>query len=62
MLSIMLFHQYFTSAAPFNLFHHFGYWGVEVFLFLSGMGMVHSIEKNSLKVYYKRRLLRLLPI
>jgi peptidoglycan/LPS O-acetylase OafA/YrhL len=61
MISIMLFHQYFTSIFPFNAFHKFGYWGVEVFLFLSGMGIVNSIRRNPLKIYYKRRLNRLLP-
>lgn len=61
MLSIMLFHQYFTSSIPFNIFHNFGYWGVDIFLFLSGMGLVKSINNNSLKVYYFRRFNRLIP-
>ena len=61
MLSIMLFHQPFTSSIPFNLFHNFGYWGVDVFLFLSGMGLVRSLANNSLKVYYYRRFNRIIP-
>ena len=61
MLSIMLFHQYFTSIFPFNVFHSLGFWGVDIFLFLSGMGLVNSIEKNTTKSYYKRRIVRLLP-
>lgn len=61
MLSIMLFHQYFVSAFPFNFFHVFGFWGVDIFLFLSGMGLVNSLEKNSTLHFYKRRLLRLVP-
>lgn len=61
MISVMLFHQYFTSVIPFNLFHNFGSWGVDVFLFLSGMGIVRSLNNNSLKVYYLRRLKRILP-
>ena len=61
MVSIMLFHQYFTSVFPFNFFHIFGYWGVDIFLFLSGMGLVNSLEKNSIKDYYKRRFMRLVP-
>ena len=61
MVSIMLFHQYFTSVIPFNFFHFLGYWGVDVFLFLSGMGLVKSLERNSIKDYYKRRFLRLVP-
>lgn len=61
MLSIMLFHQYFTSTIPFNFFHNFGYWGVDVFLFLSGMGLVNSLNYNSLKTYYSRRFNRIIP-
>ena len=60
-LSIMLFHQYFTSVFPFDIFHNIGYWGVDVFLFLSGMGLVHSLKKNTITTYYKRRLVRLAP-
>lgn len=37
MISIMLFHQPFFYRNPFvDFFHLFGYWGVEVFLFVSG--------------------------
>lgn len=61
MLSIMLFHQYFTSVSPFNVFHNFGYWGVDVFLFLSGIGLVRSLENNTLPKYYIRRFKRIIP-
>ena len=61
-LSIMLFHQYFTSIFPFNLFHNFGYWGVDVFLLLSGMGIVNSLEKHDVCTFYKRRFMRINPI
>lgn len=61
MLSIMLFHQYFTSVLPFNFFHNYGHWGVDVFLFLSGMGLVNSLNRHSLKVFYLRRFFRLFP-
>ena len=61
MLSIMLYHQYFTSSFPFNIFHNFGYWGVDIFLFLSGMGLVKSLNNYSLKKYYFRRLVRIIP-
>jgi peptidoglycan/LPS O-acetylase OafA/YrhL len=61
-LSIMLFHQYFTSIFPFNLFHNFGYWGVDVFLLLSGMGIVNSLEKHDVCTFYKRRFMRIIPI
>lgn len=61
MLSIMLFHQYLSSVFPFNFFHNFGYWGVDVFLFLSGAGLVCSLKKNSIRIFYSRRFLRIIP-
>lgn len=61
MLSIMLFHQYFCSTWPLNLFQKVGFWGVEIFLFLSGMGLVRSLRKNTLKEFYRRRFLRIIP-
>ena len=60
-LSIMLFHQCFTSSIPFNVFHNYGYWGVDIFLFLSGMGLVKSLNNNSLKIYYLHRFNRIIP-
>ncbi len=61
MLSIMLFHQYITSVFPFNFFHNFGHWGVDVFLFISGAGLVNSLKRHSIRTFYTRRLLRILP-
>lgn len=62
MISIMLFHQpFFYDNHVVGFFHLFGFWGVEVFLFVSGFGIVHSLKKNSVKTYYKNRLKRLLP-
>lgn len=62
MMSIMLFHQPFFYNNPLVDFYHlFGSWGVPVFLFVSGFGIVHSLRKNSIKVYCKNRLTRMLP-
>ena len=62
MISIMLFHQSFIYNNPIvHVYHLMGYWGVEVFLFLSGMGIVYSLKKNSVATYYKNRMKRLLP-
>ena len=60
-ISVMLFHQYFLHNPILNLFHNYGYWGVDVFLFLSGMGMVRSLETHSLLGFYKRRFRRIVP-
>jgi len=37
-----------------------GFYGVDIFLFLSGMGLVYAIGKQSLDKYYKRRYSRIL--
>lgn len=61
-LAIMMFHQPFVFGDPFTeVFHLYGYWGVELFLFVSGFGLVHSYRRNGLAQYYKNRLLRILP-
>ena len=58
---VMLFHQYFTSFFPFNVFHNFGSWGVVVFLFLSGMGLARSLEQNPIPIFYKQKFKRIIP-
>ena len=60
-LSIMLFHQYFIKNPIFSIFHNYGYWGVDVFLFLSGIGLVRSIESYSTSRFYSRRFFRIIP-
>lgn len=37
-----------------------GYFGVDIFFFLSGMGLVYAISKYSVPVFYKRRFTRIL--
>lgn len=64
MLSIMLFHQRFINPAEYRFmmpFSNFGHLAVDVFFFLSGFGIVSSLKKNSLKTFYTRRALRLMP-
>lgn len=59
-ISIMLFHLRFVSIFPFSLFYNFGHFGVDMFFFLSGFGLVFSLKKNSSpKVFYTKRLKRL---
>lgn len=62
MLSIMFSHQRFVHVFPFNIFESYGHWGVDIFLFLSGMGMVSSLASRSIKSFYHRRFMRLAPI
>lgn len=61
--AIMLFHQWFfkSNPFPFNVFHNFGHWGVDIFLFLSGMGLTRSLQRNSIPMFYKRRFSRIVP-
>lgn len=55
--------RYFDTKIPLigQLFSH-GYIGVDIFLFLSAYGLGYSFENNNIVTFYKRRLLRLLPI
>ena len=38
-----------------------GYGGVDIFLLLSGMGIYNSLNRNSISVFFKNRLKRILP-
>lgn len=61
MIAIMLFHQPFIYKTPIDgVFHLFGHWGVEMFLFVSGFGIVYSLWRNDIRTYYRNRLKRLL--
>lgn len=62
MISIMLYHQnWITEGFFFEWIRMLGYIGVEVFLFISGFGIAHSLMKNTLWQYYKNRVIRLMP-
>ena len=61
-ISIMLFHQQWINFPPFNAFHIWGHYGVDIFLFVSGFGLAFSINKYSQIEFYKRRVMRLLPL
>lgn len=62
MIAIMLFHQSFFRGNLFvTAFHLFGHWGVDIFLLISGFGVVNSLRKNTTKQYYKNRINRIVP-
>lgn len=62
MICIMMYHQtWITHGAFFEWIHLLGYLGVEVFLFISGFGIAHSLRKNPIDKFYKNRIIRLLP-
>lgn len=62
MIAILLVHQPFFYDNYFvDFFHMYGLWGVELFLFVSGFGIVNSLKKNTINTFYGHRIKRLLP-
>lgn len=64
-LCILLFHQPFVREPLWvTSIWSYGYWGVELFLFLSGFGIYYALKKTEAHApwaFYRKRLLRLLP-
>jgi len=62
MIFIILFHVFVRRSDPFFGLHRLGNIGVDMFLFVSGIGLWFAWTKNqSLTRFYKRRLLRIYP-
>lgn len=61
MISIMLFHQTWVKWLPLLGFRFYGNLGVDIFLFVSGFGLVYSLGKHNVGEFYKRRFIRLFP-
>ena len=62
MILVMMFHVASDQDMPFYNLLHLGNIGVDMFLFLSGIGLWFSWTKNSsLLKFYRRRLMRILP-
>ena len=62
MIAILLVHQPFFFDNYFvDFFHMYGLWGVELFLFISGFGIVYSLSKNTSRIFYIHRIKRMLP-
>ena len=61
MICILLFHEKFMPGPFFESIRHWGHLGVDVFLFLSGYGIAHSLNRNSLGKYYYNRIVRMFP-
>ena len=65
-LLVILVHAkpYNWDAYPFVLYKicELGSIGVDIFLFLSGLGLFYAMKKcHSVKMFCKRRILRILP-
>lgn len=66
MFAVYMFHAVslklaFTPKGIVGFLCQYGSWGVDVFLFLSSIGLCYSLQKNQLKVFYKNRVVRILP-
>ncbi len=62
MISIVLFHHGWIVVPGITaVFSRFGLWGVDVFLFLSGFGCVYALNKYTTTVFWRKRVMRLLP-
>lgn len=61
-LLIIMFHWGGTATWLQRAINAYGYFGVEIFLFLSGYGICHSLlRKTSLITFYHRRMIRIFP-
>jgi peptidoglycan/LPS O-acetylase OafA/YrhL len=70
-LLIVYFHMYnldilgnieFEPLANFLFFlKRIGNYGVDIFLFLSGIGLYFSMSKNGVKTFYRNRFLKIIP-
>ena len=63
MMWIMWFHSpFFGKTEGFHFIHNIGFFGVDMFLLVSGLGLYYSMRKSkSVGEFYKKRLVRILP-
>ena len=61
-LWIMMLHFGFHSVTPLGFVSQYGFAGVEIFLFVSGLGIYCSLDRDSrLPSFYRKRALRIFP-
>ena len=63
MMWIMWFHSaYAGKSEVFHFIHNIGFFGVDMFLMVSGLGLYFSMRKSkSMSAFYKKRAVRILP-
>ena len=63
MMWIMWFHSVFVGKSEvFHFIHNIGFFGVDMFLLVSGLGLYYSMRKSkSVGEFYKKRAVRILP-
>lgn len=63
MLFILLFHLFCGyELQPWKTLFGRGFYGVDIFLFFSALGLCFSYNKNSLSLFYYNRVKRVLPL
>lgn len=61
-LWIMMLHFTFNQIKPLGFIAQYGFAGVEIFMFVSGLGLYYSLEKDHYLIhFYRKRLLRIFP-
>ena len=59
---IMMLHFTFTQISPLGFIAQYGFACVEIFMFVSGLGLWFSLDKDSrLLPFYRKRLFRIFP-
>ena len=61
MIMVITYHFFSWVYNPINSFN-IGYVGVDIFMFLSGLGLSSSYRKNSIFHFYRNRVYRIYPI
>lgn len=62
MLAVMFFHGMDFKIYFIEWIRWAGTSGVDMFFFLSGIGIYYSVSNNTLKEYYLKRVMRIIPV
>lgn len=63
-LMVIMYHAFCCNLpmGPVSHILRYGYLGVDIFIFLSAIGLCYSFEKNSIRRFYTNRIIRILPL
>lgn len=62
-LMVVLYHlQCRLPFSPYTNIFKYWFFGVDIFMFLSGYGLCYSYEKNTIFKFYRNRLFRIFPL